>query len=312
MLAAAPPDVSEHRLQLGPTFDIVRFEQGSTRLLEDRVAVLRKRLERGDRMREQQLESLGFHRVQRQRLGVIRGCNSKRLQGVRPLCGGSKCRARFLDEGTCLAAEGSFQLQGSDEVIREHLRVVRLAAERGDPLGRSQVLLRPRRTWDLRVGDVADENMPKRVLALAREGGPALSSDEFLAVEQMQQSIGLASRDSADRLDRARPEDLPDNGTVLHELLLGSGQCVEASRDDALNGLGQRQVVRRATLRVQARELLCIERVPAGPLEQRLLRLRREGSLVEDRMDDLRGLLVAQRRQRDRESTKSSSPSSAQ
>src|SRR5439155_13568996 len=120
------------------------------------------------------------------------GCSRKRLQGVGPLCGGSKCRPGLLDEGTWLMAQGAFQLEGRNEVIRKHLRVVRLAAERGDPLGGSQVLLRARCPWDLRVGDVTYENVPKRILALAREGGPALASNEFLAVEKMQQTISLA------------------------------------------------------------------------------------------------------------------------
>src|SRR6266545_5997357 len=100
------------------------------------------------------------------------------------------------------------------------------------------MLLRARRPWDLGVGNVTDENVSKRVLALAREGGSALAPDEILAVEQMQQAIGLARRDPCHRFDRSRPEDLPDHGTVLHKLLLCLGQRVEARGDDALKRFG--------------------------------------------------------------------------
>ena len=50
-------------------------------------------------------------------------------------------------------------------------------------------------------------------------------------------------------------------------------KCVQASRDDALQRLGQRQVVRRAALDEEIRELLRIEGVSAGTLEERMLGL---------------------------------------
>ena len=54
-------------------------------------------------------------------------------------------------------------------MVREHLGVVLRTAEAVDPLRDGAVLLRAVGTWDLAVGDVANERVRERELALALE-----------------------------------------------------------------------------------------------------------------------------------------------
>ena len=56
-----------------------------------------------------------------------------------------------------------------------------------------------------------------------------------------------------------------------------------------------------APLEQDARVLLGVERVAPGPCEQRLLRLRVEQRPLEQRLDETGGVLVRERRERDRE-----------
>ena len=100
--------------------------------------------------------------------------------------------------------------------------------------------------------------------------------------------------------DGAGPEDLPDDGCVLEQALLRSGQPVEARRDDALERLGKRELLGRALLEVQLGELLGVERVAARALEQRLLDVGGKQRAVEQVPDQRGGLLVGQRRERER------------
>jgi hypothetical protein len=68
-----------------------------------------------------------------------------------------------------------------------------------------------------------------------------------------------------------------------------------------LDVLGQRQVFGTRRLGQQARELLGVERVAAGALEQRPLQLRREDGTLEQAGEQPRRLLVRERRDRERQ-----------
>jgi hypothetical protein len=70
-----------------------------------------------------------------------------------------------------------------------------------------------------------------------------------------------------------KPEHLAEHGCVLEQLLLCERETVDARRDDALHVLGQRELLVAAGLLEQARELLRVERIPAGSREQRRLYL---------------------------------------
>src|SRR5439155_11518224 len=116
-------------------------------------------------------------------------------------------------------------------------------AERLDPAGGAAVPVRARRTRDLPVRDVADEQVPEGVLRLGGDRGRARAAYELLALERVQQLFGLPARDAVDRLDGAEPEHLADDGGILEQALLLPGERVEPRRDDPLNGFRQTEDV---------------------------------------------------------------------
>ncbi len=178
----------------------------------------------------------------------------------------------------------------------EHLGLVLGPAERLDPLGGAPVLLRPLRTRDLPVGDVADQHVPERVLRLAGDRRCARTLDELLALERVKSSSSACQRVTpSTACDRAEPEHLPDDGRVLEQPLLRFGERVEPRGDDPLHRLGQLDDV--AALGEHARVLLGVQRVAAGAREQLrpASRASSSGSL-EQRVDEPRGVLVGERR----------------
>ena len=218
------------------------------------------------------------------------------VQRIGAIAGVAKREARPLGELVIVAARRADELECRAPVVREHLRVVLRPTKARDPLGTCAVPLRPVRARDLPVGDVADERMREGELALAFERRASLATDEALALEGVQRGgrgVGVAS-------EPARPEHLPDDGCILQEALLGVRKPVEASGNDALKGLREGELIRRALLDVQLDELLRVERVAAGSLEQRLLRLGRQHRASEEVRDELRRLLVGERRERER------------
>ena len=137
----------------------------------------------------------------------------------------------------------------------------------------------------------------------AKAHSPSLSTEERRC--RVRKPLRSSECRSGGRLglvsaQRARPEDLADDGGVLEGRLLLGREPVEAGGDDPLQRLGKRQVVRRAALEVELRELLGVERVALRALEQRLLDLRREQRALEHVRDEERGLLVRERREADR------------
>src|SRR5207245_747252 len=109
------------------------------------------------------------------------------------------------------------------------------------------MLLCALRPWDLSVGDVAQEHVRERPLALALERRTALAGEEALALEPVQDG-GRLDRVPA---QRTRPEDLAEDGGILENCLLPRREPVESGRDDPLQRLGQRKVLRRAALEVE-------------------------------------------------------------
>jgi hypothetical protein len=95
--------------------------------------------------------------------------------------------------------------------------------------------------------------------------------------------------------ERAGPEGLADDGCVLEQFFLLRRQRVEPRRDQPVHGFRERKVVDRAALDEQSRELLGVERVSAGALEQRGPRLRAEELAVEQGADEASRVVVGQR-----------------
>ena len=96
-------------------------------------------------------------------------------------------------------------------------------------------------------------------------------------------------------MQRPRPEHLAENGGILENGLLPRREPVEPRCDDPLQRLGQRKILRRAALEVELGELLGVERVALGALEQCLLDLGRQERALEDMRDEERGLPLGKR-----------------
>ena len=99
---------------------------------------------------------------------------------------------------------------------------------------------------------------------------------------------------------RPDPEHLADDGCVPQQLLLRRGEPVEPGGDDPLERLGQRELVRPAALEEELRELLGVEGVAAGALEERLLLPGLDEGALEELREEQRGLLVVERTERER------------
>ena len=93
---------------------------------------------------------------------------------------------------------------------------------------------------------------------------------------------------------------LPTTAASCRRLFSGVGKPVETGGDDALERLRERELVGRALLGVELDELLRVERIAAGPLEQGLLRLGGEQRPAEQAPDQLGRLLVGERGERER------------
>jgi len=143
--------------------------------------------------------------------------------------------------------------------------------------------------------------VPERELGLAFHRRGARRPDEFLAHELVQTFPDVALVTIADRGERARPENLAHDRGIVEERLSVRRECVEPRRDHRLHGLRYRNVaLERAAVCEHACELLGVEGVSARALEQSLLRLRGQHRAVEQESEEVRSLLRAERRQRDR------------
>ena len=206
-----------------------------------------------------------------------------RLGGVeaeRPLAGEREEAPRRQGELRRLlrVAGGLGELECLQVVVGEHLGQVLdpLACLALDPGGRGAVPARPLRPRDLAVGDVADEQVPERVLALALHRARPGRADELLAGQLVQRQLELAPVAAADLGQRHRPR-TPSRARPRP----GAGSCaprVSVSRRAAISAckLSGNSVSpgSQAAVGEQAHELLRIQRVPARPLEHASLQLR--------------------------------------
>ena len=88
------------------------------------------------------------------------------------------------------------------------------------------------------IGDVAHQRMLELVLGLAaeRRGRPRHDEPSLLEPEQRARHRRL-SEDAGERL---QPEATPDDGRLLQHALVVAGEGVDASGNDAVDGVGKR------------------------------------------------------------------------
>src|SRR5439155_1629356 len=92
-----------------------------------------------------------------------------------------------------------------------------------DPSGRRTMAAGPLRARDLAVGDVADEQVPERVLALAFHRAHPSRANELLTGKLVQGELKLALVAAADLGQSAHPEHLPQPGCRWYS----SGRAVQ-------------------------------------------------------------------------------------
>src|SRR4029453_11707148 len=116
--------------------------------------------------------------------------------------------------------------------------------------------------------------MPERVLALALHGAQAHGTDQLLQGQLVQCDLDLCELPTTHLGERSRPEDLAEDCGVLEEALALRRERVEASCDERLHSLRQRELAcSQASVGEQTDELLRIERVAARVFEYCSLQL---------------------------------------
>ena len=282
---------------------VVLLAEARDRLLEQRLRLrVGSRLAGGLGCPHEQVGSFRVAgRGERERLRVVRlGCGDVEREGAVAGDGqGAPCgpvESRRLNG----LAGGEEELPGLRVVVGEHLGEVLdpLRCLALDPSRRRLVLRRPADPRDLAVGDVADEHVPEAVLGLAGHRALPGRPDELRPGELVQAGADRLLVAVADRRERACPEDLADNGGVLKQGLALLRECVQAGGDQRLQVVGEGDLGAFAQLELSAlaheqlavlehaHELLRIERVAAGALQDERLHLRRQQRLVEQDGDE--------------------------
>jgi hypothetical protein len=194
-------------------------------------------------------------------------------------------------------AGSAAQLERSQGVVGEHVGQVLhpLTCFAFQPVGGGQVAGGSRGARDLGVCDVADEQMPEAVLALTGHRTRAGGADELLARQLVQRLLDLAGVAAPHFGQCPGPEHLADHGRVLQQALALGREGVEAGGDQRLYRFGHLHSLEVAAVAEQAHELLCIERIAAGPLQERPLGLGRQDRAFQQRRDQAGRLLVGER-----------------
>ncbi len=126
--------------------------------------------------------------------------------------------------------------------MSDELRVVVRAAERPDPFRGDSMSLAALGPRHLRIGGVADQHVPECVLDLALDARSPLLANELALLELAQGAVDLGSRGRTHCRHRPQPKGRPDDGRVLEQPLVRGFQAVEPGGDDALDGLGHREI----------------------------------------------------------------------
>ena len=233
-----------------------------------------------------------------QRLLVVRARRRVRAECYRAIPGLGQRPARRPLERSRVASARARVFERLEIVIGEHLGDVLRPAERLDPLCCARVLLRAVRAGDLAIRGVAHENVHERVLVVALHRRTPLAAHELLSREHMKAFFQFAARRAVHRLERTEPEDFPQHRGVVEERLLLAREDVEPCVDHALQRLRELLVV--AAFGEHPDELFCVQRIAAGPLQQRALLLDREDGPVDQRAQQPRRVFFCERRERDR------------
>ena len=126
---------------------------------------------------------------------------------------------------------------------------------------------------DLLIRDVANERVPEGELVLSVHRRDSNGTDELATYELVQVTPHVIAAAGADGRDGAAPEYPSDHGGIVEERLQLGTKRVEPGSHERLHRLGHGEPLDVAALDEHPRELLCVERVSTGALEERALRL---------------------------------------
>ena len=181
-----------------------------------------------------------------------------------------------------------------------------LARSLCEPLGEPRVVLRASELRHARVRDLANERVLEPVRDLARDRRARLAQQE-LPLEQVVEQRFVLGDVGRQVLERAAPEDAPDDRSALEQRLRSGIEVVDARGDQRLQRVRHAigRAVARSALDEHPDRLLDEQRIAFGSIE-RLLRQRRRplargsGELAQELLDELRALLLRERLELDR------------
>ena len=173
-------------------------------------------------------------------------------------------------------------------MVRDDLdETVRSCRQRLDPVRKSDMEIRPATLRQLVVGDIPDEDVLERELALGSHSRNLMFMHEIsaLACSEMPKQFALLAAVALQARDGAGPENRADDRSVLSKTFLRRRELVEAGDDQALQARGNGQVgrlvgdmpaqsIHQSTVTEHLHGLLDEERVSAGASQQPGRRLR--------------------------------------
>ncbi len=245
----------------------------------------------------------------------VEGLGPGQVEGQGPVAGqqqGPPGRFPQLGQLVLAAAGRAGQGERLGVVVGDHLGQVGDPGP-GQPLqpgGDRPVPAGPPGPGELGVGHVPDQPVGEAVLGLALDRRGLDGVDQLLGLELGQPGPHGRLGGPGERGQGARPEDPAGHGRVLDQRLARRREHVEPGRDQRLDAVregdgGGGQPHHRAGADQQAPvgeqpdELLGVQRVAAGPLQQRRLDLGGQHRLAEQAGDQPGRLGLGQRRQGD-------------
>ncbi len=215
-------------------------------------------------------------------------CSGLQLRDVLPLAGGAS------------------QLERLDVVIGEHVAQV-VDAVSGlafDPGNCGPMPGGPAVARNLGVADVAHQKVPEAVFLLPLHRAVAGGPHQLLARQLVEGELDVARVALSHAGESSGPEHLADHGGVLEHALALGRERVQAGGDQGLHRVREEYLRERVAQEIavaeQTHELLRIQRVAAGAVEQCVLGRARQHRPLQEQGDQRRRLSVGERSKVDR------------
>ena len=216
------------------------------------------------------------------RVPVVRGRLAVRVEHAtrrrRPPRGSARRAARIGSSSSSGTPPSRPERRGAAVVLgqqRHHL-VGAVARALLDEAADLEVLARAHRLGQHPVGDVADQHVLERELALARQPALGARGEDVLLLQRRQRALEVAPLLLGERRQRALPERAADHGRLLHEPPLERLERVEPRGEHRLDACrAARSACSPPSSAMRRDHLLGEERVAARALDHRRQRAAR-------------------------------------